>query len=112
MSHSRYVFLSLYDFMADVTAEDQIDPSHQLRLVPHAMASFDMFSSLYESLDELAMGQLAMIDEMEKFLFRTGRWFKAYKMQMFHFRKTEKMLGKEYSSTLTSMNHLILTLSR
>lgn len=91
------------ELMTDATAEDQIGPSHQLRLVPHAMASFDTFSPLYESLDELAMGQLALIDEMEKFLFRIGRWFEAYKMQMVHFRKTEKMLGKEYSSTLTSM---------
>ena len=31
------------ELMADATAEDQIDPSHQLRLVPHVMASFGMF---------------------------------------------------------------------
>ncbi len=60
--------------MADATAEDQIDPSHQLRLVPHVMASFGTFSPLHESLDELAMGRLAMIDGIEGFLFRIGRW--------------------------------------
>ena len=31
---------------------------------------------------------------MEGFLFRIGRWSEAYKMQMFHFKKTEKMLDK------------------
>ncbi len=99
------------ELMADATAEDQIDPSHQLRLIPHVMASFGMFSPLYESLDELAMGRLAMIDKMEGFLFRIGRWSEAYKMQMFHFRKKEKMLGKENPSTLTSMNNLAEVLS-
>ncbi len=99
------------ELMADATAEDQIDPSHQLRLVPHVMASFGMFSPLHESLDELAMGRLAMIHKMEGFLFRIGRWSEAYKMRMFHFRKTEKMLGKEHPSTLTSMNNLAGVLS-
>ena len=96
--------------MADATAEDQIDPSHQLRLVPHVMASFDMFSSLHESRDELAMDRLSMIDEIDSFLFRIGRWPEAYRMRVFHFRKTEKMLGKEHPSTLTSMNNLALIL--
>ena len=41
--------------MADATAQNQIDPSHQLRLVPYMMASFDIFCPLRESLDELAM---------------------------------------------------------
>ena len=99
------------ELMADATAEDQIDPSHQLRLVPHVMASFDMFSSLHESRDELAMDRLSMIDEIEDFLFRIGRWPEAYRMRVFHFRKTEKMLGKEHPSTLGSMDNLALVLS-
>ena len=100
------------ELMVDAIAKDQIDPSHQLRLVPHVMASFGMFCPLYESLDELAMDRLAMIDRMEGFLFRIGRWPEAYKMQRFHFRKTEKRLGKEHASTLTSMNNLAGVLSR
>ena len=32
-------------------------------------------------------------------------------MRVFHLRKTEKMLGKEHPSTLTSMNNLALVLS-
>ena len=75
------------------------------------MASFGMFCPLHESVDELAMDRLAMIDEMEGFLFRIGRWSEAYKMQMFHFKKTEKMLGKEHPATLTSMNNLAGVLS-
>ena len=97
--------------ITDATAEDQIDPTHQLRLVPHVMASFGMFSSLCESLDELAMDRLAMVDRMEGFLLRIGRWSKAYKVRVFHFRKTEKMLGNEHPSTLTSMNNLAEVLS-
>ena len=31
------------ELMADATAENQIDPSYQLRLVLHVMASFGMF---------------------------------------------------------------------
>ena len=97
--------------MADAIAKDQIDPSHQLRLVPHVMASFGMFYPLHESLDELAMDRLIMIDEMEGFLFRIGRWSEAYKMRVFHLRKIEKMLGREHPSTLTSMDNLALVLS-
>ena len=33
-------------------------------------------------------------------------------MQMFHFKKTEKMLDKEHPSTLTSMNNLASVLSK
>ena len=99
------------ELMADAIAKDQIDPSHQLRLVPHVMASFGMFCPLHESLDELAMDRLTMIDGMEDFLFRIGRWSEAYKMQVFHLRKTEKMLGKEHPSTLGSMNNLAEVLS-
>ena len=76
------------------------------------MASFGMFCPLYESLDELAMDRLAMIDGMEGFLFRIGRWSEAYEMQVFHLRKTEKLLGKEHPSTLGSMNNLALVLSK
>ena len=94
------------ELIADITAQDQMDPGHQLRLVPHVMASFNMFSLLYESLDEFTIGRLIMIDGIEGFLFRIGRWSKAYKMRAFHFRETEKILGKEHLSTLASMNNL------
>ena len=87
--------------MADANAEDQIHLSHQFRLVPHVMASFGVFSPLHESLDELAMDRLSMIDGIEGFLFRIGPWSEA--MRVFHLRRTEKMLGKEYSDTLTSV---------
>ncbi len=99
------------ELIADAIAKDQIDSSHQLRLVPHVMASFGMFCPLHESLDELAMDRLTMIDRMEGFLFRIGRWSEAYRMQVFHCRETENMLGKEHPDTLTSMNNLALVLS-
>ncbi|KAK3176975.1 hypothetical protein OEA41_008301 [Lepraria neglecta] len=99
------------ELIADTTAQGEIDPSHQLRLVPHIMASFDIFSLLQESLDELTIGRLTIVYRIEGFLFRIGRWSEAYKIQVFHFRRTEKMLGKEHPSTLTSMNNLALVLS-
>ena len=52
-----------------------------------------------------------IVDRMEGFLFRIGRWSKAYKVRLFHLRKTEKMLGNEHPSTLTSMNNLAEVLS-
>ena len=97
--------------MADVTTRDQMDPGHQLRLVPHVMASFNMFSLLHESLDEFTMGRLTIINGIEGFLFRIGRWSEAYKMRAFHFREIKKMLGKEHPSTLASMNDLAEVLS-
>ena len=99
------------ELIADATAQDQIDPSHQLRLVPHVMASFNLFSLLHESLDELAVSRIAIIDRIEGFLFRIGRWSEAYKIQVFHFRKAEKILGKEHPLTLASMNNLAEVLS-
>ena len=62
-----------------------------------------MFYPLHKLLDELAMNRLAI---RKGFLFRIGRWSEAYKMRVFHLRKTEKMLGKEHPDTLTSMNNL------
>ena len=100
------------ELMADATAKNQVNPSHQLRLVPHVIASFGIFCPLHESLDELAMDRLSMIDRIEGFLFRIGRWPEIYKMQRFHFRKTEKMLGKKHASTLINMKNLTLILSR
>ena len=99
------------DGIADATAEDQIDPSHQLRLVPHVIASFGRYSPLHESRDELTMDRLSMIDGIEGFLFRVGRWSEAYRMRIFYFRKTEKMLGKEHPDTLRSMKNLAEVLS-
>ena len=43
------------ELMADATAENQIDPSYQLRLVLHVMASFGMFV--------LCINQLILLDK-------------------------------------------------
>ena len=99
------------ELIADATAQDKIDPSYQLRLVPHIMASFNIFSLLHKLLDELTVGRLAMIDRIVGFLFKIGRWPEAYIIQMFHFRKAEKILGKEHPDTLKSMNNLAEVLS-
>ena len=61
------------ELMADTTVKKHINPSHQLRLVPHVMASFGMFCPLHESLDEFVMDRIRRIDRIESFLFRIGR---------------------------------------
>lgn len=78
--------------------------------MPYIMTSFDIFSSLHESRNELAMNRLSIIDGIDSFLFRIGRWPEAYRMRVFYFRKIEKMLEKEHLSTLTSINNLVLIL--
>jgi len=100
------------ELMANATAKNQIDPSHQLRLVPHVMASFGTFSPLHESLDDLAMDQFIMIDGIGDFLSRIGRWSEAYEFRVFHLRKIGKMLGKEHPDTLGSMNDLAVVLHK
>ena len=104
------------ELMAHATAKDQIGRSHQVRLVPHVMASFGIFSPLHESPDMLPIDRLAMIGKMEDFLFRIGRWSEAYTMLMFYLKKIEKMLGekmlgKEHPDTLRSMSNLAAMLS-
>ena len=79
--------------------------------MPHVIASFNIFSLLQEPLDELTIGRLAIIGRIEGFLSRIGRWSEAYKIQVFHFRKTEKILGKEHPFTLISINNLAEVLS-
>ena len=71
------------------------NPSYQLRLMLHVMASFVIFCPLHKPLDELAMGRLAIINKIEGFLFRIGRWSES--IRVFHLRKTEKKLGQEAS---------------
>ena len=89
-----------------------VDPSHQIRLVPHAMVSFRVCSQLGERPGKIALDILAMIDRIEGFLYRLGRWLEAYEIRMFHFTKVEIMLGKEHPQTLRSMNNLADVLSR
>ncbi|KAI4113691.1 MAG: hypothetical protein LQ338_008128 [Usnochroma carphineum] len=98
------------ELIAHATTEAGIGPSYQLRLVPHVMASFDMFSRLHESLGEITNDQLAMIARMGYFLYRIGRWSEAYMLHVFDSREKEKMYGKEHPKTLTSMNNLAVLL--
>ena len=65
VDRQRYLSSLALELVADVTTRDQMDPGHQLRLVPHMMASFNIFSLLHESLDESAMGRLTTIDGMK-----------------------------------------------
>ena len=68
----RQLSIFALQLITNATDQNEIDASHQLRLVPHVMASFGMFSLLHKSVDEIAMGELDMIDRMEGFLSKIG----------------------------------------
>ena len=101
-------FLAL-ELMAEETALEGVEPSHRLRLVPHVMASFGVSSRVDEPLYRIAQDKVAMTDSLGSFLYRLGRWSKAYEVQIFHFTKIKMMLGEEKPDTLTSMNSLAST---
>ena len=93
------------ELMAEATGKEA-HPSQRLRLVPHVMASFGALTQWDPPLGERAEDVLAMVDRIEGFLYRLGRWSEAYGMRLFHFTKVEIILGKEHPNTLTSMNNL------
>ena len=111
IDQQRQLSFFTLELMGDATSQKGGDPNHQLRLVPHAMANFGVFSRLHESLGEAAQNALNVLDEMEGFMYRIGRWSEAYEMRKYHFRRTETMLGKEHPETLTSMHNLASVLN-
>ena len=94
------------ELVADATAQDRVGPSHQVRLVPHVMASFGVFSRLPEGLGGIAEDLLTTIDRMEIFLYKVGKRSEAYTVGTFHFTRAERTLGKEHPDTLRSMKNL------
>ncbi|KAL9591408.1 MAG: hypothetical protein Q9179_007754, partial [Wetmoreana sp. 5 TL-2023] len=94
------------ELIAGATSKDRLGPSYQLRLVPHVMSSFGTFSRLCKSMDVMIKGKFAMIDNMQEFLYRIGRWWDSYVLRVFHLSEAEKIYGKEHPDTLASMNNL------
>ena len=106
----RQLSLFALGLVADATARKGVDPHHQVRVVPHVMAGFTTFSRLHEPWGEITQDTLAIIDRIEDFSYRVGKWSEAYEIQIFRFTTVKKMLGKEHPDTLTSMNNLATVL--
>lgn len=54
VEQQRQLSVLALELMADATAHEGADPSHQVRLVPHKMSSFAACSQLYEAKSETA----------------------------------------------------------
>ena len=106
MDKQRKLSVLAVELVADATAQDGVGPSHQVRLVPHVMASFGVFSRLPEGLGGIAEDLLTTIDRMEIFLYKVGKRSEAYTVGIFHFTRAERTLGKEHPDTLRSMKNL------
>lgn len=87
---------------AEVAAEHQSNPSYQLRLVPHIMASFDILSRTWNPIGGTARDRFEIIDKTSGFLLNVGRWTEAYKTRVFHFQGMKTILGDEHPQILLS----------
>lgn len=85
--------------------------THELRLVPHAMANFGIIRTAHGSSDGLGEVGLESVAVVSDFLLQLGRWGDEYEVRAFHLRKVKDVAGKEHPYTLTSMNNLALVLS-
>ena len=100
------------ELLADATVDHKSDPNYRLRLVPHLMASFGVFSQIYKLMGETAIDRLTIIKRIADFLYTIGRWTEAYNTHIFYFQGMKKSLGVEHPDTLTSINNLALVLDR
>ena len=66
------------ELLADATAGHQSDSTYRLRLVPHVMASFGVFSQAHDSAGETTKDRFATIDRIGDFLYAIGRWTEVY----------------------------------
>ncbi|KAI9797584.1 MAG: hypothetical protein M1825_005966, partial [Sarcosagium campestre] len=110
VEEQRRLSVFALELMADVTAQEGVDPSYQVRLVPHAMASFGAYSRLYDPLAENAQDTLTMANQISSFLNRLGRWSEWCRVARFELSNTEIRWGKYHPDTLTSMNDLAIAL--
>ena len=100
------------ELLADTTTAHQSDSNYRLRLVPHLMASFDIFSQTQNSKGETTRDRFTIINRIGDFLYTIGRWTEAYNTRVFYLQGMKKFLGVEHPNTLTSMNNLALVLNR
>ena len=100
------------ELLADATADYQSDSSYRLRLVPHIIVSFSIYSQIHDSIGETTRDRLTTIKRIGDFLYTIGRWTEAYNTYVFYFQGMGKILGVEHPSTLTGMNNLALVLNQ
>lgn len=98
------------DLIAEATKQKHIGPSRQVRLVPHLMAGFGLYSQLYRTANEISLDLLKIVETIASFLTRIGRWPEAYTVRLFHTTNMSTVQGKEHPDALTSTNELALLL--
>ena len=98
------------NLIAEATKQEQIGPSRQVRIVPHLMAGFGLYSQLYGTANEISLDLLKIVGTIASFLTQIGRWPEAYTVQLFHTTNMSTLQGKEHPDALTSINDLALLL--
>lgn len=98
------------DLIAEATKQEHIGPSRQVRIVPHLMAGFELYSQLYRTANEISLDLLKIVETIASFLTRIGRWQEAYTVRLFHTTNMSTLQGKEHPDALTSTNDLALLL--
>ena len=94
------------ELVADATVKDIGGLGHQVRLVPHVMVSFEIYSRLHAQRVENVQDILARVKTMGNFLRKLGRRSESYNIARFRSSKAELLLGKEHVDTLNSMGDL------
>lgn len=64
----QLTFLALL-LLVDATADNQLNQSYKLRLVPHLMANFGIHVKTHDSIHEMTRDRLAMIARVSDFLY-------------------------------------------
>jgi tetratricopeptide (TPR) repeat protein len=78
----------------------------KVRIVPHAMANFEILSAAFHTdrIDKtIILDWIAKIGDLLNYL---GRWLELYEIRMFHLVKTREVFGAEHPDTLTSISDL------
>jgi tetratricopeptide (TPR) repeat protein len=82
----------------------------KVRIVPHAMANFEILSAAFHTdrIDKtIILDWIAKIGDLLGYL---GRWSELYEIRRLHLVKTREVFGAEHPDTLTSVSELALVL--
>jgi tetratricopeptide (TPR) repeat protein len=82
----------------------------KVRIVPHAMANFEILSAAFHTdcIDKTII--LDWITKIGDLLHYLGRWSELYEIRRLHLVKTREVFGAEHPDTLTSVSDLALVL--
>ena len=114
MEQQRHLSLIALKLLIDVIPSAAGNSIFGIRLVPHLMANFAVFSGtnivpVITDIDDASLNSIAVVGD---FLNNLGRWLDEYEIRAFHFRKLCERAGKEHPNALVSMNNLAIVLSK